>query len=132
MPNASLSERSWSAETWLSVVWVASRRAGPRAERLGPRALIEGCAMEIAGLACVAIAVSMIDRIAPVPLALVLVIFGLGQGMVMAPLYALVLSKVPAVHAGSGAGVLSTVRQIGNASGAAVVGAPPIRSWWYV
>jgi hypothetical protein len=52
--------------------------------------------------------------------------------MVMAPLYALVLSKVPAVHAGSGAGVLSTVRQIGNASGAAVVGAPPIRSWWYV
>jgi hypothetical protein len=69
MPNASLSERSWSAETWLSVVWVASRRAGPRA-------LIEGCAMEIAGLACVAIAVSMIDRIAPVPLALVLVIFG--------------------------------------------------------
>jgi predicted outer membrane lipoprotein len=43
--------------------------------------------------------------------------------MVMAPLYGRVLSKVPPSHAGSGAGVLSTVQQIGNASGIAVIGA---------
>ena len=41
----------------------------------------------------------------------------------MAALYGRVLSTVPPSHAGSGAGVLSTVQQIGNASGVAVVGA---------
>jgi predicted MFS family arabinose efflux permease len=53
----------------------------------------------------------------------VLTIFGAGQAMVMAPLYGRVLGKVPRAHAGSGAGVLSTVQQIGNACGVAVIGA---------
>jgi hypothetical protein len=52
-----------------------------------------------------------------------LVVFGVGQALVMAPLYGMVLSRVPAAHAGSGGGVLSTVQQIGNASGVAVIGA---------
>jgi len=56
-------------------------------------------------------------------LAAVLVVFVGGQAMVMAPLFARVLSKVPPAHAGSGAGVLSTIQQIGNASGVAVIGA---------
>jgi predicted MFS family arabinose efflux permease len=55
-------------------------------------------------------------------LAILLIIFGVGQAMVMAPLYGLVLRKVPAVHAGSGGGVVSTVQQIGNASGVTAVG----------
>jgi predicted MFS family arabinose efflux permease len=42
--------------------------------------------------------------------------------MAMAPLYGFALSRIPAEHAGSGAGVLSTVLQIGNGSGAAVTG----------
>jgi predicted MFS family arabinose efflux permease len=53
----------------------------------------------------------------------VLTIFGAGQAMVMAPLYGRVLGKVPRAHAGSGAGVLSTVQQAGNACGVAVIGA---------
>jgi hypothetical protein len=47
--------------------------------------------------------------------------------MVMAPLYARVLSKAPQAHAGSAAGVLSTVQQIGNASGVAAIGATYFR-----
>jgi predicted MFS family arabinose efflux permease len=43
--------------------------------------------------------------------------------MVMAPLFGRVLALVPQAHAGSGAGVLSTVTQIGNAAGVAVIGA---------
>ncbi len=43
--------------------------------------------------------------------------------MVMAPLFGLTLSNVPAAHAGSGGGVMSTVQQIGNASGVAAIGA---------
>ena len=40
----------------------------------------------------------------------------------MAPLYGLVLTKVPAAHAGSGGGVMSTVQQIGNGAGVAAIG----------
>jgi hypothetical protein len=51
-----------------------------------------------------------------------LIVFGIGQAMVMAPLYGLVLTKVPTAHAGSGGGVVSTVQQIGSASGVTLVG----------
>jgi EmrB/QacA subfamily drug resistance transporter len=102
---------------------LASQRGGPRVQRRGATALLEGCGVEIAGLACIAVAVVMVSPLHVPLLALLLVVFGIGQGMVMAPLYGLVLSKVPVAHAGSGAGVMSTVQQIGNASGVAVIGA---------
>jgi EmrB/QacA subfamily drug resistance transporter len=99
-----------------------SRIAGPRAQRLGNTALIQGCGVQLAGLLVLGAAIA-VGRGAPAILAAVLIIFGIGQAMVMAPLYGLVLSKVPAAHAGSGGGVVSTVQQIGNASGVALVGA---------
>jgi EmrB/QacA subfamily drug resistance transporter len=102
---------------------VMSRIAGPRAQRRGIAALIEGCGVQIAGLAILGAAIALNPALAPLPLALLLVIFGIGQAMVMAPLYGLVLTKVPAAHAGSGGGVVSTMSQIGNASGVAVMGA---------
>jgi EmrB/QacA subfamily drug resistance transporter len=100
-----------------------SRVAGPRAQRRGARALIEGCCVAITGL--VVLIAMILTMAAPSMLALagVLTIFGAGQAMVMAPLYARVLGSVPSYHAGSGAGVLSTVQQIGNAAGVAVIGA---------
>jgi EmrB/QacA subfamily drug resistance transporter len=98
-----------------------SRFAGPRAQRLGNIALIQGCGVQLAGLLIIGIAVALGGK-APAMLAILLVVFGIGQAMVMAPLYGLVLSKVPAVHAGSGGGVVSTVQQIGNASGVTAVG----------
>jgi EmrB/QacA subfamily drug resistance transporter len=102
---------------------VVSRFAGPRAQRRGVIALIEGCGIQIVGLAVLGAAIALTPAPAPSELAFVLVIFGAGQAMVMAPLYGLVLTKVPAAHAGSGGGVLSTVQQVGNASGVAVIGA---------
>jgi predicted MFS family arabinose efflux permease len=102
---------------------LASRFAGPRAQQRGPIALLQGCGVHIAGLAIVGIAVAMTGSLAPSALALLLVVFGIGQAMVMAPLYGLVLTKVPPSHAGSGGGVVSTIQQIGNGSGVAMVGA---------
>jgi EmrB/QacA subfamily drug resistance transporter len=102
---------------------LASRFAGPRAQQRGPIALLQGCGVQIAGLAIVGIAVAMTGSLDPSALALLLVVFGIGQAMVMAPLYGLVLTKVPPSHAGSGGGVVSTVQQIGNGSGVAMVGA---------
>jgi hypothetical protein len=96
---------------------VASRHSGVRAKRRGPKVLVEGCAIQIAGLAALAL-ISVIAPTAPM-LALVLMIFGYGQGLVMAPLSGVVLSTVK----GSGAGVYGTVTQIGNAAGVAAIGA---------
>ncbi|MGH7125222.1 MAG: MFS transporter [Stellaceae bacterium] len=116
--------QSGSALLPLAVAFASvSRIAGPRAQRHGVMALIEGLGVEIAGLAILGAVVAVYAEPAEFPLALLLVVFGSGQAMVMAPLYALVLTKVPAGHSGSGGGVVSTVQQIGNASGVALVGA---------
>lgn len=116
--------QSGTAVIPLAVVFaLVSRVSGPRAQRLGTAALIQGCGVAIAGLAALMATVASIAA-PPLPLlAGVMVIFGGGQAMVMAPLYARVLGTVPAAHAGSGAGVIGTVQQIGNASGVAVIGA---------
>jgi MFS family permease len=60
-------------------------------------------------------------------LALVLAIFGYGQGLVMAPLSSAVLSSVKPASAGSGAGMYGTTTQIANAAGVAAIGATFLR-----
>jgi hypothetical protein len=56
-------------------------------------------------------------------LALVLSVFGYGQGLVMAPLSSAVLSTVKPASAGSGSGMYGTTAQIANAAGVAAIGA---------
>ena len=102
---------------------IVSRKAGPRGQRRGPRAIIEGCCVQLLGIAVLAVGITSRGGSDPVVLAGLLVVFGFGQAMAMAPLYGLALSRVPHAHAGSGSGVLSTIQQIGNGSGAAVIGA---------
>ena len=102
---------------------IMSRIAGPRAQKRGTIALVQGCGVQLIGLAILGIAVAVESPPAAPAFALLLVVFGVGQAMVMAPLYGLVLTKVSEAHAGSGGGVVSTMQQIGNGSGVAVVGA---------
>lgn len=101
---------------------LVSRFAGPRTQRRGLRALIEGCAIQIIGLALLAGVIHWHGPISPLALSLLLIVFGAGQAMVMAPLYGTALSKVPVAHAGSGGGVISTVQQVGNSCGVVVAG----------
>jgi predicted MFS family arabinose efflux permease len=100
---------------------VASRQSGVRAKHRGPLVLVEGCVIQIAGL--VALALTSVAMPTAPMLALVLMIFGYGQGLVMAPLSGVVLSTVKPSAAGSGAGLYGTVTQIGNAVGVAAIGA---------
>ncbi|UGX93305.1 MFS transporter [Bradyrhizobium barranii subsp. barranii] len=102
---------------------VASRHSGARARHRGTKVLIEGCMLQIAGLAALALVTGYIDTPAPILLALVMIIFGYGQGMVMAPLSGAVLSTVKPVAAGSASGMYGTTAQIGNAAGVAAIGA---------
>jgi len=47
---------------------------------------------------------------------------GLGMGLVMAPIFAMVLNDVDPHHAGSASGILNAVQQVGGAIGVAVIG----------
>jgi MFS family permease len=102
---------------------IASRHSAARARHRGTRVLIEGCALQIAGLAALALMVAAVETPSAFVLALVLAIFGYGQGLVMAPLSSAVLVSVKPVSAGSGAGMYGTTAQIANAAGVAAIGA---------
>jgi EmrB/QacA subfamily drug resistance transporter len=102
---------------------VASRRSGVRAKHRGTLVLIEGCAIQIAGLAVLALTVVFVPAPSALLLSLILMIFGYGQGLVMAPLSGVVLSSVKPASAGSGSGMYGTTAQIANAAGVAAIGA---------
>jgi predicted MFS family arabinose efflux permease len=100
---------------------IASRHSGARARHRGTRVLIEGCAVQVVGLAVLVLTVATAEAPAAPLLALVLAIFGYGQGLVMAPLSSTVLSTVKPASAGSGAGMYGTTAQIANAAGVAAI-----------
>lgn len=101
----------------------ASRHSGARARHRGTKVLIEGCMLQIAGLAALALVASRVDAPSPLLLALTMIVFGYGQGLVMAPLSGAVLSTVKPAAAGSASGIYGTTAQIGNAAGVAAIGA---------
>jgi MFS family permease len=102
---------------------VASRHSAARAKHRGTLVLIEGCAIQIAGLAALVLTIAFLKVPSAWLLALVLTIFGYGQGLVMAPLSGAVLSTVKPSSAGSGSGMYGTTAQIANATGVAAIGA---------
>jgi hypothetical protein len=85
--------------------------------------LIEGCAVQIVGLATLVATIEWIAVPSALLLAVVLMVFGYGQGLVMAPLSSAVLSTVKPASAGAGSGMYGTTTQIGNAAGVAAIGA---------
>jgi predicted MFS family arabinose efflux permease len=102
---------------------IASRHSALRARHRGTLVLIEGCAIQVVGLAALALTVAWLGTPTASVLALLLVIFGYGQGLVMAPLSGVVLSTVKPASAGSGSGMYGTTQQIANAAGVAAIGA---------
>jgi predicted MFS family arabinose efflux permease len=102
---------------------VASRQSAARLVARGVRTLIEGCVLQLIGLAGVVALVELVPQPTVLRLMLPLAVFGYGQGFVMGPLSGVVLSTVPKSSAGSGSGLYGTVTQIANAVGIAVVGA---------
>jgi predicted MFS family arabinose efflux permease len=102
---------------------IASRHAASRAKHRGMMVLIEGCALQIVGLAALALTAVIMPAPDAVVLAALLMIFGYGQGLVMAPLSNVVLATVKPASAGAGSGIYGTVAQIANAAGVAAIGA---------
>jgi predicted MFS family arabinose efflux permease len=102
---------------------IASRLSGVRARHRGTLVLIEGCAVQIIGLAALVTTVESVAAPSAMLLALVLTVFGYGHGLVMAPLSSAVLSTVKPASAGAGSGMYGTTAQIANAAGVAAIGA---------
>jgi MFS family permease len=102
---------------------IASKHSAARAKHRGTRVLVEGCAVQIIGLAALLAVIEAIAAPSALQLALVLTIFGYGQGLVMAPLSSAVLSTVKPASAGAGSGMYGTTAQIANAAGVAAIGA---------
>jgi predicted MFS family arabinose efflux permease len=83
---------------------------------------IVGCATVAAVLLCGA-AITQAPRDAqPALLAVMIGLAGLGQGMVVTPLVAGILSRVEPADAGAASGMATTVTQLGLALGVAVAG----------
>ena len=102
---------------------VASAIAPTLLGRYGRRLLAEGALVLAAGHLLMVVTVADIGTGGSVAvLAPALVLIGAGMGIVIAPLVTLILSSTGPEQAGAASGVLSTIQNVGNALGVAVVG----------
>jgi hypothetical protein len=91
--------------------------------RFGARVLAAGALVQCAGLLLTALIVIRARPFAsPLELAPAMAMLGLGQGLVMSPLFRYALSGVPTHRAGVAGGLLVTVQQVSLAAGVALLG----------
>jgi len=102
---------------------VASLSTARLLRRFGRRVLTAGALIQAVGLAAV---IGELASAWPHPAALSLapgmLVTGVGQGLIMSPLFGTVLSEVPPRKAGAGSGVLATTQQGSLALGVATLG----------
>ncbi len=91
--------------------------------RFGAKVLAAGGLLQAAGLVILGLTVYLgWPHVSVADLAPGLAVAGLGQGLVMSPLFGIVLSNVPPAVAGAGSGVLTTTQQTALALGVATLG----------
>lgn len=91
--------------------------------RFGRRVLTAGALIQATGLvAVIAELAAFWPHPGPLPMAPGMLVLGIGQGLIMSPLFGVVLSEVPPRKAGAGSGVLATTQQSALALGVATVG----------
>jgi len=101
--------------------FVAAPIAGGIAHRFAPRRVVQiGMALEAIGV--LATALLLAPGVSGVILAVPLFVYGVGVGFATAQLANVVLSEVPPERSGLASGANSTMRQIGTAIGAALIG----------
>jgi EmrB/QacA subfamily drug resistance transporter len=97
---------------------------GPRIlPKLGRYALSIGAVVMIVGLATIAATIHWLGmNITPWEFIPGLLLVGSGMGLIMAPIFAVVLNDVDPQNAGSASGTLNAVQQVGGAIGIALIG----------
>jgi hypothetical protein len=84
--------------------------------------ILRGCFIQIAGLVAIGTTIVVWPSGGSFSLLPALLVFGYGQGRVMAPMFGATLNSVRHANAGAGSGILTTTQQTANAAGVAVVG----------
>ncbi|WP_344572236.1 MFS transporter [Winogradskya humida] len=93
------------------------------APRIGRNTLQLGNALQAAGLILTLIVLARTQMtVTSWDLALPLLVWGFGIGLVIAPLFDFVLAALTENEVGSGSGVLNTLQQLGSATGVAAIG----------
>jgi len=91
--------------------------------RFGAKVLAAGAIGQVAGLIILgATVLAAWPHVSVLALAPGMAVAGLGQGLVMSPLFGVVLSEVPPASAGAASGVLTTTQQTALALGVATLG----------
>ncbi|MFL5828828.1 MAG: MFS transporter [Solirubrobacteraceae bacterium] len=102
---------------------VASLVAPAMVQRHGRKLLAEGALMLAAGHALLLITVGDVGTGGSVAaLAPALLLIGAGMGVVIAPLATIIMASAGPEQAGAASGVLSTMQNVGNAFGVAIIG----------
>ncbi|GAA3602205.1 hypothetical protein GCM10022223_17460 [Kineosporia mesophila] len=97
--------------------------AGVLAPRIGRTTLLLGSALQAVGLALLLVVLGQAQmQVGGGELAGPLLVWGLGLGLVIAPLFDFVLAALDPDEVGSGSGVLNALQQLGSAIGVAVLG----------
>jgi MFS family permease len=108
----------------MAVVFLAASLSTPRLlRRFGAKVLAAGATLQGVGL--IILGVTVVASWPDVSLAWLvpgMVVAGAGQGLIMSPLFGVVLSDVPPASAGAGSGVLTTTQQVALALGVATLG----------
>lgn len=110
--------------TILGFGYSAASLYAPRlAQRLGRQVLAAGALGMAAGLSLLTVIVARIGEDRSILLLTpALLLDGVGMGLALAPLISTVLAGLPARHAGAAAGILTTMQQVANALGVAIIG----------
>jgi EmrB/QacA subfamily drug resistance transporter len=102
---------------------VGSTFSGKLNGYLGRNSLHVGTAVLALSLSCLGLEAANVHGQQTALFVFTCFIYGVGRGLVTAPLYNTVLSGVPARDAGAAAGIVSTAQQVANSVGIAVLGA---------
>lgn len=102
---------------------IASLTSASLVARFGRRVIPAGLLIGCSGMAMLASVLISLWPNVPAPLLVPsLLVAGLGWGLVMSPLFGIILSGVPHARVGAGSGVLATTQQISLALGVAGLG----------
>jgi len=102
---------------------LASLQTARLTARYGRRVISVGALLQAVGLAGLALTLLLAwPGVDALNLAPAMIVAGFGQGLMMSPLFGVVLSGVPADRAGVGSGILVTAQQTALALGVAALG----------
>jgi EmrB/QacA subfamily drug resistance transporter len=115
--RASLAMASWAVGAFLGTGVGSTMTA-----RLGRRILHLGLVLMAGGLAATYAVLGQHGPVTAWRLALPLLVYGAGMGMIFAPLFDIIMGEVTDREVGSAAGLLESIQQLGSSLGLAALG----------